>query len=86
MAEISSLQWAGAFGVMGVMTWVALDAFTAWWPWNLIDPARPQRRIIGSVIILALGLTTYPVYKHLLFFVWAGIRHITGLDIPDYVD
>lgn len=76
-------DWYWGMAILAVMAWVALDAFTEFLPWHLIDPTRPDRRNVGIVIIAILGSGLLTLYHEIMLMVWSGIKHLLGLDISE---
>ncbi len=76
-------NWYWGLGLLAVMAWVAVDAFTELLPWHLIDPTRPGRRRTGTVIIVILASALLTLYQELMQWVWMGIKHLLLIDVSE---
>ena len=77
----TTLQWATAFILLTLFSWVLLSLL---WevvpaPWASVD--KPQKRIIGIVLLAVIGLLNYSFAGEVMGWVWMGLKHRLGLDL-----
>ncbi len=77
----TALQWITAFVLLALFSWVLLSLFWDIVPTPWTHPDRPQKRIKGIVLLVAIGLLNYSFASQVLVWVWMGIRHLLGLDL-----
>jgi hypothetical protein len=70
-----------AFLLLALFSWVLLSLL---WdivptPWRNVD--KPQKRILGIVSLVVIGLLNFSFASGVLKWVWMGIRHLLGLDL-----
>jgi hypothetical protein len=77
----TTLQWTAAFVLLALFSWVLLSLFWDIVPAPWINPGKPQKRIIGIVLLFVMGLLSYSFTREVMVWVWMGIRHLLGLDL-----
>lgn len=74
-------QWATAFVLLALFSWVLLSLLWDIVPTPWIKTDQPQKRIVGISLLVGVGLLNYSFASEVLEWVWMGIRHLLGLDL-----
>ena len=77
----TTLQWAIAFVLMALFSWVLLSLLWDVVPAPWLNTDKPQQRIVGIVVLIVIGLLNYSLASEVLDWVWMGIRHLLGFDL-----
>jgi len=77
----TTFQWMTAFVLLALFSWVLLSLFWDIVPTPWRNPAKPQKRIWGIVLLIVMGLLSFSFASEVLGWVWMGIRHLLGFDL-----
>ena len=77
----STLQWATAFILLALFSWVLLSLLWEIVPIPWANTSQTQKRFWGITLLVVIGLLNYSFASEVLGWVWLGIRHLLGLDL-----
>ncbi len=77
----STLQWATAFILLALFSWVLLSLLWEIVPIPWANTSQIQKRFLGITLLVVIGLLNYSFASEVLGWVWLGIRHLLGLDL-----
>ncbi len=77
----ATLQWMTAFVLLVLFAWVLLSLLWDVVPAPWLNTDKPQKRMIGVVLLVVIGLLNYSFASEVLRWVWMGIRHLLGIDL-----
>lgn len=77
----ATLQWMTAFILLVLFTWVLLSLLWDVVPAPWLNTDKPQKRMIGIILLVVIGLLSYSFASEVLGWVWMGIRHLLGIDL-----
>lgn len=75
------LHWMIALGLLVLFAWIVLGLF---WdlvptPWNHAD--EPYKKVVALGLTTILGLLSVSLASPILDWVWAGLKHVLGMDM-----
>jgi hypothetical protein len=70
-----------AFVLLALFSWVLLSLLWDIVPAPWLNSGHPQKRTIGIVLLVVIGLLNYSLASEVLGWVWMGIRHLLGFDL-----
>jgi hypothetical protein len=77
----TTFQWMTAFVLLALFSWVLLSLLWDIVPAPWLNPHQHQKRTIGIVLLIVIGLLNYSLAREVLGWVWMGIRHLLGFDL-----
>jgi len=77
----TTFQWIIAFSLLALFSWVLLSLFWDIVPAPWVQTDKPQSRTWGILLLVVVGLLNYSFARHVLVWVWMGIRHLLGLGL-----
>ncbi len=81
LSSPTTLQWMTAFVLLALFSWVLLSLLWDIVPTPWLNTDKPQKRTLGIVLLVVMGLLNYSFASEALGWVWMGIRHLLGLDL-----